>query len=243
MIEINLVPDVKQELLRAQRVRSTVIGGAIVAGVIAIGVVVLLSVYIFVVQSVRMAVSDSTITSANKELTSVEDLSKILTIQNQLTKISSLNDEKSMTSRVFSLMSALIPPAPNNVQLSNLVIDTDTRKITLEGQAPNSYAAVEVFKKTIEGARIVFKADPEGEDEEVTLATNINTGGTSYGEDISGRTVLRFSLSFEYSEELFSSTIEDFRLRIATRGNVTDSHLGIPNSIFADRAVDSEGGQ
>lgn len=238
MIEINLVPDVKQELIRAQRVRSTVIGGAILAGVISIAVVILLSVYVFVVQSVRFAVSDAAIDTANKELTSVEDLSKILTIQNQLTKISDLNNGKSMTSRVFYLMSTLIPPEPNSVQLSNLIIDTDTSKITLEGQAANSYAAVEVFKKTIEGARIVFKTD--GVEEEVTLATNISTGDTSYGEDMSGRTVLRFSLSFEYSEELFSSTIDDFRVRIATSGNATDSHLGIPSSIFTDRAIDTE---
>jgi hypothetical protein len=242
MIEINLVPDVKQELIRAQRVRSTVIGGSIVAGVISLVVVVLLSIYVFGVQSIRGAVSDSAITKGNEELTSVEDLSKILTIQNQLTKISDLNNGKSMTSRVFYLMGNLIPPAPNNIQLSNLIIDTESKKMTLEGQAANSYAAVEVFKKTIEGARIVFTNESD-EEEEVNLATNINTGDTSYGEDISGRKVLRFTMSFEYSDELFASTIDNFKVRIATSGNATDSHLGIPSSIFADRAIDTEGAQ
>src|SRR5690606_19889176 len=95
MIEINLIPDVKQELVRAQRVRATVIGGAILAGIISLAAVVVLSVYIFGVQSVRSAASDAAITDGSEQLAKVEDLSKILTIQNQLTMISDLNDNKS----------------------------------------------------------------------------------------------------------------------------------------------------
>ena len=53
MIEINLIPDVKQELLRAQKGRAVVISASIFASVIAVGVVALLLVYIFGVQGVR----------------------------------------------------------------------------------------------------------------------------------------------------------------------------------------------
>ena len=55
MIEINLIPDVKQELLRAQKGRAVVISASIFASVIAVGVVALLLVYIFGVQGVRKA--------------------------------------------------------------------------------------------------------------------------------------------------------------------------------------------
>lgn len=49
MIEINLIPDVKQELLKAQRTRSMVVSIAIISSIAAASVVVLLLVYIFVV--------------------------------------------------------------------------------------------------------------------------------------------------------------------------------------------------
>ena len=42
MIQINLVPDVKQEMLRAQRMRNFTISMAIVVGLVAAGVVVIL---------------------------------------------------------------------------------------------------------------------------------------------------------------------------------------------------------
>lgn len=39
MIEINLVPDVKQELIKAQRVRATVISFSIAIGLVSVAVV------------------------------------------------------------------------------------------------------------------------------------------------------------------------------------------------------------
>src|SRR5665648_1216883 len=79
MISINLVPDVKQELIRAQRVRSAVISLAIVAGIIVIAVVVVLSVYVFAVQTVRSSLADNSIKSESKTLSDVPDLSDALT--------------------------------------------------------------------------------------------------------------------------------------------------------------------
>ena len=153
MIEINLVPDVKQELIMAQRIRSMVIAVAVLIGSVSVAIVAILAMYVFTVQAVRSGVADGEITKGSKQLASVEDLSKTLTIQNQLTKISSLNSDKKITSRTFNLLNAIIPPSPNDIQISNLTIDTDTSLITIEGQAPNSYAAAEVFRKTIEGAK------------------------------------------------------------------------------------------
>ena len=94
MIEINLVPDVKQELIRARMIRSAVVSGAIITTIIAAAIVVVLSIFVFGVQTVRNAVADDDIKKGSSQLSSVEDLSKILTIQNQLTKINSLNDQK-----------------------------------------------------------------------------------------------------------------------------------------------------
>lgn len=237
MIEINLVPDVKQELIRAESVRSVVISFSILAGIISLGIVALLAVYVFGVQTVRSALADDNIKKGNTQLASVEDLSKVLTIQNQLSKISELNDQKKLNSRVFDVLSAVIPPAPNDVQVSNLLIDAEQSYLTIEGQT-RAYDVLEIFKKTVDGAVVTYTID--GEEQEVKLASDISTSDISYGEDTSGAKVLRFTLRFVYPVELFSPTVPGIVIKLTNEGNVTDSYLGLPKSIFAPRAVDAE---
>jgi len=241
MIEINLVPDVKQELIKAQRIRSTVVSSAIFVAIVSVGIVALLAIYVFAVQTVRSAVADDAIKKGSTKLAGIEDLSKTLTIQNQLTKISALHNQSKIDSRIFDVLSAIIPPKPNDVQISNLTIDASTSLITIEGQASNGYSAVEIFRKTIEGAQVKYKSDSG--DQVVSLASNVSTGDTSYGEDSSGAKVLRFTISFSYDESLFSPSSTNAKVVISTQGNVTDSFIGLPQSIFVDRAKDLQGAQ
>jgi len=241
MIEINLVPDVKQELIRAQRIRATVISVSIAIGVVSAAIVALLALYVYGVQTVRSVVADDAIKTSSQKLSTVEDLSKTLTIQNQLTKISQMHDDKKINSRIFDVLGAIIPPEPNLVQVSTLTVDSDTSTITLEGQALNSFAAVEVFRKTVEGAKLSYTAG--GNNEEVALASNISIGATSYGEDATGTKVLRFTFSFTYAKEVFSPASSDVKITLTNTGNATDSYLGVPRSIFVDRASDLRGNE
>ena len=241
MIEINLIPDVKQELLNAQRSRATVISMSIIIGIVSIAAVIVLAGYVFGVQTVRSSLADGDIAKKSDELSKVEDLSKTITIQNQLTKISNIHNSIKIDSRIFDVLRAIIPPTPNDVQISTLVIDSDTSNITIEGQAKNSYATVEVFMKTLEGANINFK-DSQGADKSVVLASNIVVGDTSYGEDSTGTKVLRFSVKFDYAAELFSTGSKNLKVTISNNGNVTDSYLGVPKSLFVDKAKDVQGG-
>lgn len=239
MIEINLVPDVKQALIKAQRIRSTVVAMSILVGIVSIGVVSVLAFYAYAVQTVRSNILDGQIKDGSTKLSKVEDLSKILTIQNQLTKISNLNANKNIESRLFDVLTKIIPPAPNNIQISSLKVDSETGTIKIEGQAPNSYAGLETFKKTILATKVNYK-DSDNNAQTVDLSSDLSTGDTSYGEDSSGTKVLRFSLSFKYAPELFSPASKDISLvvKITGDGNVSDSYVGIPKSIFVDKAKD-----
>lgn len=249
MIEINLIPDVKQELLRAQRTRSAVISISIFTSFIALGVVVLLLGYMYGVQWARGAYLDTQITDKGKELTKVDDLSQILTIQNQLATITKLNDSKNMSSRIFEVISAVTPPESNAVSFSQITVtptvkSSKTSKTTstaggqihLEGQT-TGYDSMEVFKKII--GNTVFEYTIDGKKATTNLASNINTTDISYGEDAEGKKVLRFTLSFDYPTELLSPKASAISYKLNVNGNVTDSYLGIPR--FADRAKDLEG--
>ena len=235
MIEINLIPDVKQELLKAERARALVISGSILTCIIAGGLVVLLVIFIYGVQFGRGLLLDNSVKSESSKLAQVEDLSKMLTIQNQINRIDTLNDTKEIDSRLFDVLSAVIPPSPNEVRVSTLSVNKDESTITLEGQT-KAYDSMEVFKKTIYSSVIVYNED--GTEKQVKLATDISTADISYGEDSDGVKVLRFNLSFKYPPELFSAKIPVLIIKLSINGNVTDSYLGIPKSIFTERAKD-----
>lgn len=235
MIEINLVPDVKQELIKAERVRSVVISASIFAGIIALAVVGILAAYVFGVQTVRGTLDDDNIKKGGAQLAGVEDLSKVLTIQNQLSKISELNSQKKITSRVIDVIQAVTPPPPKNVQVSSLAVDAANSRILIEGQTA-TYDNLEIFKKTIDGAVITYKED--GETQQTKLGSEISTNDISFGEDSTGAKVVRFTLSFVYPEQLFSPSVPGVVVKLTNQGNVTDSYLGVPKSIFVQRAED-----
>lgn len=238
MIEINLVPDVKQELIKAQRVRAGVISMAILVGIIAAGVVVVLAIWVFAVQTARNVITDNAIKSESEKLSKVEDISNTLTIQNQLSKLSAMHDSKHIDSRLFDILTTINPPEPNNIAITKLTLDSETSSVTVEGQAVNGYPALEVFKKTIAATKFEYSRD--GESQSVPLATEISDSERSYGENASGIKVLRFTLVFGYSEELFSRTAENAIIVAPGRTNVTDSFVGVPKSLFTQRAADAE---
>lgn len=240
MIEINLVPDVKQELINAQRVRTSVISLSILVGMAAIAIVIVLAVWVFGVQTARGVLSDDAIKKESQKLSQVADISNILTIQNQLAKIPAMHDSKSIDSRIFDVLATINPPAPNNVSINNVSLDSSSKTIKIEGQAVNDYLALEVFKKTISATNFEFTKD--GEKQTVPLASDMSDTDRSYGDDASGATVLRFTLTFVYPDELFSRTAENVTIVAPTRTNVTDSFLGVPNSLFTVEANNTQGG-
>lgn len=239
MIEINLVPDVKQELLRAQRVRNTVISMSVVVSVIAVAVVALLVAWIFLVQGVRGYALDGTIDDRSKKLAAIDDIENTLTIQNQLDKLQTMHDDKKIDSRVFDLLQTINPPAPNDVRVTSLKVDATEKTVLIEAQAANGFAALEVFKKTLSATKIKFMED--GKERTVDLTDAINDTDRSFGEDTNGTKVLRFKLSFEYPEELFSNKVQSVTIQAPSKTNVTDSFLGVPQSLFVQKANDLEG--
>lgn len=240
MIEINLVPDVKQELLRAQRVRTMVISFSILIGLAVAAVVVALVLWVFVVQGALGLKYDSDIKSRSTALSKVPDISNALTIQNQLTKLSEMHDNKNIDSRIFDILATINPPAPNNIGITKIMIDSSTKTITMEAQATNQYTALEVFQKTISATK--FQYTDGGQTQTIPLASQLNNTDRSLGQDTNNATVLRFTLSFTYPDQLFSRTVQNAEIIAPSQTNATDSFLGVPNSLFTPKASDLGGG-
>lgn len=238
MIEINLLPDVKQEFLRAQKMRNTVVSIAIMTGIAAVGLVVVLG-FVLGGQKVADALVENTIKDQYNKLSSEKDLSNIVTIQNQLAKITELNDSKNISSRVFDMLSVINPPSPDNVMMSNIIVDPVEKIVSIEGSAENGYPAAEAFKKTLLNTKLVYRTESDPDTKELPLTDKVDIGETSYGEDASGAKVLRFTISFAYAEDLLSNTIAEMNISSPTsKVDVTDSKLRVPDSIFSQRPSD-----
>jgi hypothetical protein len=237
MIEVNLVPDVKQELIKANRVRTVVVSTALLVGAVAIGIVVLLAVYLFLGQTVRSNIAAGQIKEKYDTLSKIQDLNNTLTVQQQLGALTAQHDGKNITSRFFDLLVAINPPAPNQVVFSTARVEADDLTIRLQGQAVNGYIAADVLKKTILGTKFSYR-DSSNDTQTIPLTENVSTTELSYGEDSTGKKVLRFTMTFEYDSVFFERTSRDAIIVRPDRQNVTDSYLRLPESLFGDRATD-----
>ena len=239
MIEINLLPNVKRELLKTRAMRNRVISISFLVGGTSIAAVVVLAL-ILGSQIAAEAVQSGVIKDRNDKLMAVEDLNKVVTIQHQLTKINEQHSGKKINSRIFDVVTAVNPVAPNNVSFSDIKVNPGSKTITLEGSAVNGYSALETLKKTILNTKI--QTTDGDKSSEVSLTKEIKDGDTSFGENSEGKKVLQFSFSFEYAEELLAPANNGTVSVLTPTGkvDVTDSRQGIPDSLFKSNSKKQE---
>jgi len=244
MIEINLVPDVKQELIRAERMRVQVIFYSIAIGIISLGVVLALCLYVYGVQFGVGVHQDQEIKDGYAKLSKTKDLSKILTIQNQLQQIPAYHNSAPVTSRVFDMLSSVDPPAgdPNNVTISQLTVDTTAKTIDIQAQT-SGYPALETFQKTLKNAEVTY-SDNANKQQTAKIASDFNLSNVSYSTNSDNSLVLNFELEFTYADALFSSQSVNPVTSITGTGNATDSYINLPKTLWqANTTATSGGGQ
>ncbi|MCG5095114.1 hypothetical protein MBN60_02865, partial [Candidatus Saccharibacteria bacterium] len=208
-------------------------GGASIAAVVVLAL-------ILGSQIAAEAVQNGVIKDRNDKLMAVEDLNKVVTIQHQLTKINEQHSGKKLNSRIFDVVTAVNPVAPNNVSFSDIKVNPESKTITLEGSAVNGYSALETLKKTILNTKV--QTTDGDKSSEVSLTKEIKDGDTSFGENSEGKKVLQFSFSFEYAEELLAPANNGTVSVLTPTGkvDVTDSRQGIPDSLFKSNSKKQE---
>lgn len=258
MIQVNLIPDVKLELVRAQRQRNIIIAIAVIVSAAAGLVLVLILSWVFILQQVQLSSLTSNIKTTHEEFMSISDIEETVTLSNQLGYIDASHEQKAITSRTFDLLTAIsMHDTENSVAVSSFNIDTERRHITITAQTERAgYDAVDVFAKNFEALEMFYiDADrsevpnalreetvTEHEDEMSTLvASNISVYDLAYTEsEASSSRVVSFRVSFDYSDLLFSESIDLLRLEGLDGGNVTDSYQRLPESLFTQNNSDEE---
>jgi Tfp pilus assembly protein PilN len=132
MIQFNLLPEVKLEYIKTQRLKRMVIGISLIASAAALVVFIFLLLTVDVFQKKNINDLSKDIVSSSKELKQKPNLSKMLTVQSQLRSLTALHDQKPSTSRLFGFISQL---TPTKASISQLKLDMDAGTMSITGNA------------------------------------------------------------------------------------------------------------
>ncbi|MBQ6510957.1 hypothetical protein IJI94_03290 [Candidatus Saccharibacteria bacterium] len=154
MFEINLVPDIKEQVIKAQKIRNFIFFVCMVVAAATIGVVLIL-LAIKSGQDINMASQDGKLEKMSAKLAQYGDLDEILTLQGQLNKIDEIGQNKKVFSRVFSIIGTLLPTNADKITISELTVNLGENTFTIKGQADAGeepyidYRVLEAFKKSM----------------------------------------------------------------------------------------------
>lgn len=132
MIQFNLLPDVKIKYLKTQRTKRMVVLISMICAGVSLAMVTVLFISVQGVQKKKVDDVSVKIKKERETLYSVQDLNKILTIQNQLSSLTLLHDQKPITSRIFEY---LYKVTPVGATISNFDLNLETNTLTITGGA------------------------------------------------------------------------------------------------------------
>lgn len=203
-IQFNLLPDVKQQYIKAVYRRRMVSVGSFVLGGFFLLIFILMFLYVRVNQTKNLSDLDKDIKNGVAKLHETKDLDKILTIQNQLASLPGLHDQKVMTSRVFEYLGQLTPA---QATVSDLELDVEGKKISIKGSA-DSLATVNKFVDTLKFTDFKLEGDApkEGKAFSAVVLQNFSLGG---GGTAGATTKVTYEINFIYDETIFKNTAVD----------------------------------
>lgn len=246
MISLNLLPDVKKDLLRVRRERNLVVSISVVVVGASIGVLLLLSGTLGVLVATKALMENSikndeqTIKQAQKK----KQLDKYITIQNQLKQIGKLKSDQQVYSRLMDYLTQLNPAAPNNVQISSATIEApagsssgtsssssssasaDGITMTIEGKTTN-FSALDVYKNTLSKAQLSYEV--EEEDASSDSESSANSDGT-YSKETSSDSDSSDSDSQSKKKKKSATKKKAMKENLVTAVNVKDSSLSAGGS-------------
>lgn len=246
MISLNLLPDVKKDLLRVRRERNLVVSISVIVVGASIGVLLLLSGTLGVLVATKALMENSikndeqTIKQAQKK----KQLDKYITIQNQLKQIGKLKSDQQVYSRLMDYLTQLNPAAPNNVQISSAKIEApagssgdtsssssssasaDGITMTIEGKTTN-FSALDVYKNTLSKAQLSYEV--EEEDTSSDSESSANSDGT-YSKETSSDSDSSDSDSQSKKKKKSATKKKAMKENLVTAVNVKDSSLSAGGS-------------
>lgn len=194
MVQFNLLPDVKLEYVKTQHTKRFLTLLSFAASAAGIAILLVALVTVDVVQKKSLHDENSDITRYSAQLKSVPNLNKILTVQNQLNTLTSLHEQKPVTSRLFTYIADV---TPSQAELNNLEIDYGTNTLTIGGKAP-TLDVVSTFTDTLKATQ--YNVAGSSSSSPVHAFSSVVL--TSFGRDQDGAT---FTITCSFDPTIFNT--------------------------------------
>lgn len=192
MIQVNLIPDLKAEFLKAQRTRNTVVSIAFLVTGAFVTLTILMFLQVNVNQKRHSNNLTKHITELSEEYNAIEDLDKVITVQKQLGALPDLHNTKPLVSRLPGYLTRI---TPEQVEISDISVSFEDNLISIDGIA-DDVPSVNVFADTIKNA--VFTI---GDDKDNQLKAFSNVILDTIASDDDGAT---FEIKFSFDSALFT---------------------------------------
>lgn len=189
---INLLPDVRQEKVKAKHRRQTAAALATVITSIAVGLVIILFL-ITQGQKIRISQLQASINDSQSKITGDKDAVKIVTAQQHLASLPDLYRQRVFMSKFFTVLGTV---SPKDYDLETLTVDA-TNTIKFTGKARNYYTVAK-FAKALEADNVTIGPSPNVSNS--PNFTDIKLDTTSAGND--GK--VSFTLTTTMSKEVTS---------------------------------------
>lgn len=192
MIQFNLLPDVKIQHVKSQRTKRLVILVSIAIAGVSVGVLVLLFSYTLT-QKRHLSNLNQDISSLGSELQSNKELSRILTVQNQLKTLPDLYNGRPAVGR---LPGYIDQTTPAGVGIGSMTLDFSASTINVTGSA----SSLELINNYVDTLKFTtFKTDDSSEPANAFK----NVVLTSFGKNERGAS---FTIDLAFDPLIFDET-------------------------------------
>lgn len=195
-VQFNLLPDVKQEYIKSQRVRNLVISISVLVAATSLVLFLILFFSVAVVQQKQLKNTEKNINSNTAKLKSIKGIEEALVIQNQLLTLSSLHKNKHISSRLFTYLPQV---TPDKVNITKLDLDYATNVMNISGTA-DTHNSVNAFIDTLKYT--TYKMGSQDTAKQAFSAVVENNFGISSNN-------VSFSLTFQFDPKLFANNLVD----------------------------------
>lgn len=215
MIQLNLLPDVKMEYIKAERQRRLVTSVAILVTIAAV-VLLLLLLSVDGLQRKHLSDLNKDIKSESSKLQSEPQIKKILTVQNQLNSLTDLHAQEPAASKLFDYLNEV---TPTSVNITDFTIDFTQQTATITGTSDN-LAHVNQYVDTLKSATYA----PEGSKSSAPAFSNVvlSSFSLSTGSRTAASQAASYSITLSYDKNIFDITQDIKQLSVPS---VTTTYL------------------
>lgn len=209
----------------------TVVAASITAAALALFIFLFMLINVDVINKKKLSDADKSIANYSHQIENIPNINKILTVQNQLQSVSSLHQNKHLTSRLFQYLPQV---TPSNVCLGQVTLDTANTSLQVQGNT-DSLKSINVYIDTLKfttfkqnGQDSSKSAFPTVVESSFGLSSSNATG--SAGTQCAGKPApANFQLTITYDTTLFSNA-QSVALNVPVGQYTTRSVLDDPSN-------------